>query len=113
MGDHLSQMKGIYSGFIAKMEEHHEKQLKDKDQKIADLEEKIADQKKEIEELRANSFYDENPSLKPEIEDLQHDKAASVRVLSCYTVGNAKLKAEFNSLKAILDRLRQALPGNN
>ena len=26
---------------------------------------------------------------------------------------NAKLKAEFNSLKAILDRLRQALPGNN
>ena len=76
------------------------------------LQAQLVDQKKEIEELRADSFYDEMMRQKAEIEDLQHDKAVSVRVLSFYTVENAKLKAEFNSLEAILDRLRQALPGN-
>ena len=50
--------------------------------------------------------------LNAEIEDLRHDKAVGDRILSVYTIENAKLRDKFNDLKATLDRLRQALPGN-
>ena len=67
---------------------------------------------KEIEELKADSFYDEMMRQKAENEKLRADLDIQKKVNAHYYLETVKLKGEFAALKAILDRLRQALPGS-